>query len=278
MIFNNIEYNINSEIAEKFNNCFVDSIKDIRFSIEDVQYMNQISVINCRFKFHTISLLELRNMSLSIKKKNYYTRISNYIILDNWNLVGNILFEIINKSMEAGIFPDNWKESLVTSIEKIRNTSKCDEFRSINSLKTKKEKVVEIVVKQQLENYMEENKLLSKYHSSFRRKFSCETAVNYVVSYWKNAKNKRILEIFLDFMRAFETIDRAFLLRKLLKYGIENEGELMWFRSYLTNRKQTTRVNKTESIPIENKYGVPQGSILGALLFIMILLVCVTKI
>ena len=116
------------------------------------------------------------------------------------------MLEIINKSLETGIFPDNWRESLVTPIEKIRNSNKCDEFCPINSLKTF-EKVSETVVKQQLEKYMEENKLLSKYQSRFRRKFSCETAVNYVVSHWKNTKNNRILEIFLDFRRAFETFD-----------------------------------------------------------------------
>ena len=129
-------------------------------------------------------------------------------------LVGNILLEIINKSLETGIFPDNWKESMVTPIENVKNTNKCEEYRPINSLKTF-EKVLEIVVKQQLEN-----------QSGYRRKFSCKTAVNYVVSRWKNAKNNKILAIFLDFKRAFETIDRGMLLQKLLKYGIEDE-ELM---------------------------------------------------
>ena len=81
---------------------------------------------------------------------------------------------------------------MVTLIEKVKNTNKCEEHRPINSLKTF-EKVLETVVKQQLENYM---KLLSKYQSGFRRKFSCETAVNYVVSRWKNAKNNKILAIF----------------------------------------------------------------------------------
>ena len=79
VIFNNIEYNINSEIAENFNNYIVDSIRDIRCSIDDVQYKDQIPVINCRFKFRAISLLELRNICKTIKKKNYYRRISN-----NW--------------------------------------------------------------------------------------------------------------------------------------------------------------------------------------------------
>ena len=70
---------------------------------------------------------------------------------------------------------------MVTPIEKIKKkTNNCEEYRSINSLQLF-EKILEIAVKQQLENYMEENKLLSKYQSSFRRKFSCETGVNYVV-------------------------------------------------------------------------------------------------
>ena len=142
------------------------------------------------------------------------------------------MLEIINKLLETGIFPDNWKESMVTPIEKIKNTNKCEQFRPMNSLKTF-EKVLDTVVKQRLENYMEENKLLSKYQSGFKKKFSCETTVNYAVSRWKNAKNNKILAIFLDFRGAFKTIDKDILLQKELA-----AEELMWLRSYLTNRKQ----------------------------------------
>ena len=114
---------------------------------------------------------------------------------------------------------------------------------------------------------MKENKLLSKYQSGSRRIFLWEAAVcrKSLEEYEKN----KILAIFLNFRRAFEKIVRDILLQKLIKYGIENK-ELMWFRSYLTNRKQITRVNNTESSPIENEYRVRvrQGSILGALLFI----------
>ena len=124
-IFNNIEYNINSEMAENLNNYFVDSIKEIRYSIEDVQYKNQIPVINCRFKFRALSLLELRNICKTIKKKNDYRRISNNLILDNWDLVGNILLEIINKFLATGIFSDKCKESLVTEI---KHANKCENF------------------------------------------------------------------------------------------------------------------------------------------------------
>ena len=83
VIFNNVEYNINSEMAENFNNYFADSIKEIRSSIENVEYKNQILVVNCRFKFCAISLLELRNICNTIKKKNDFRRISNNIIGKN---------------------------------------------------------------------------------------------------------------------------------------------------------------------------------------------------
>ena len=77
-------------------------------------------MINCRFKCRAISLLQLRNICNTIKRKNDYRRISKNTILDKWDLADNILLEIINKSLVTGIFPDNWKESIVTPIEKIK--------------------------------------------------------------------------------------------------------------------------------------------------------------
>ena len=85
--------------------------------LDEVQYKNQIPVINCRFR--AILLLELGNTCKTIKKTDY-RRISNKLILDNWDFVANILLEILNKLLETEMFPNNWKESLVTSIEKTK--------------------------------------------------------------------------------------------------------------------------------------------------------------
>ena len=81
-------------------------------------------------------------------------------------------------------------------------------------------------------------------------------------------KNKIILAIFLDFKRAFETIVRNILLKKFYNYGIQ-QNELKWFKSYLTDRKQILKENNIKSEYINNDYRVPQGSVLGALLFII---------
>lgn len=268
VIFNDRECKDNYQIANKFNNYFVDSIKLIRDTIENVQYTNNIPVITSKFKFRAISLTELKNVCKGLKEKPDFNKVSIKIVLDNWNIIGKNMLNIINKSLETGVFPENWKYSMITPIEKINKTNKCEEFRPINTLKTC-EKILEKIIKEQLENYMEINNLLSKYQSGFRKKYSCETTVNYVINKWKyiDTKNK-IMAVFLDLKRAFETIDRELLIQKLYMYGIR-ENELQWFKSYLTNRKQITKVNGVKSDETDNEFGVPQGSILGALLFII---------
>ena len=68
----------------------------------------------------------MENICRNIKKKKDYRRISTGILLDNWNTVGNILLRIINRSLMTRIFPEDWRESMVTPVEKIRNTIKCE--------------------------------------------------------------------------------------------------------------------------------------------------------
>lgn len=268
VIFNDIEYKDNYQMATQFNDYFVNSIKSINNTIENVQYINNIPVITTRFRFRAVTIQDLQNICKNMKNKPDFNNVTIKLIMDNWNIIGKSMREIINKSLETGVFPDSWKYSMVTPIEKIAKTNKCEEFRPINTLKTC-EKIMEKIVKEQLETYMEQHNLFSKYQSGFRKKFSCETTVNYVINRWKYAdRKKKIMAIFLDFKRAFETIDRELLIRKLYMYGIR-ESELKWFKSYLTNRKQITKVNGVKSNKVNNEFGVPQGSILGALLFII---------
>lgn len=268
VIFDNIEYKDNKEIANKFNQYFVDSIQEIRNSIENVIYISQQPVINTKFTFTAITIQELRLLCKNMKNKCDNDKVSVSMILDNWNTAGKALLDIINKSLETGVFPEKWKESVITPVQKVEKTKKCEEYRPINALGTC-EKILEKVVKNQLEGYMEQNKYLYKHQSGFRKGFSCETAVNYIVNRWKyREKNNKIMALFLDLKRAFETIDREILLKKLYNYGVK-DTEFKWFKSYMTNRKQRTKVNNIKSSKINNEYGVPQGSILGPLLFIV---------
>ena len=86
MIFVGIEYTENVEIAERFNEYFINSIRDICKSIE-----NNVPISNDRFNFCVISLMELENICRNMRKKKDYRRVSTGILLDTWNVVGNIL-------------------------------------------------------------------------------------------------------------------------------------------------------------------------------------------
>lgn len=188
-------------------------------------------------------------------------------MLDSWNYIGNALLDIVNESLVRGIFSDCWKKSMLVTVEKIASASKCEDFRPINMLSTF-EKILESVVKMQLVQHMTENDIIISEQSAYRKSHSCETALNYVIADWKCEIDERncILAVFVDFKRAFETIDRSVLLKKLECYGIRG-SELAWFTDYLTDRYQTTKFGKTTSSQLRNELGLPQGSVLSAILF-----------
>lgn len=176
---------------------------------------------------------------------------------------------MINALLSEGYCPDGWKTSTIISIPKVRKPKKASDFRPINVLPVY-EKVLELVVKKQIEDYLESNGILTDNQSGFRRHHSCETALQFVVDEWKMRidERKMVGVIFLDLKRAFEIIDRNRLLVKLYNYGIRG-GVLKWLRSYLSDRSQIVKFNNEVSKLIINKYGVPQGSVLGPLLFII---------
>lgn len=163
----------------------------------------------------------------------------------------------------------NVRESIIVPVPKKQKARNPIDFRPINTM-ISCEKLLEKTVKDQLVNFVESNDLLSHCQSGYREKFSCESALNLIMNKWRERidRDEWVVVVFLDFKRAFETIDREILLGKLFMMGIR-DNELNWFRSYLCRRTQRTRVGDSMSEEVENYLGVPQGSILGAFLFII---------
>jgi len=124
----------------------------------------------------------------------------------------------LNKFLEKGIFPDKWKEATVVPIPKVRVTIKIEEFRPINKLPIY-EKILEVIVHEQLVEYLESNNLLKECQSRFRAKHSCETALQWVISSWKKSIGERKIIVFVDLRRAFEVVDRNIFIRKLIRYA-----------------------------------------------------------
>lgn len=270
VIFNNETYTKANEISQKFNAYFVESIVDINMSIpnptfEAVKSPEKTNI----FKFKEITLADLSKVITNIKRKGSTDGISTRIIKDSLPIIGDTFVQLINKSMRTGIFPESWKESKIVPIPKVPLTKKCEEFRPINMLPVY-EQILEVIVKDQLQVFLESNNIISDSQSGFRNRHSCETALNLVLANWKSEldQNKSVVAVFLDYKRAFETIDRNRLILKLESYGIRGV-EKKWFESYLNCRTQTTVFGGEESYAILNNLGVPQGSVLGPLLFLL---------
>ena len=121
-----------------------------------------------------------------------------------------------------------------------------------------------------LYEFLNINDLISAKQSYFRSKHSCETALTAMTDEWLNAmySNEYCGVVFADLCKAFDLVNHRILLQKLALYNI-NEKSILWFQSYLNNRKQSVKVNSTTSDELIKKYGVPQGSILGPLLFLI---------
>jgi len=128
--------------------------------------------------------------------------------------------------------------------------------------------LIELVVFNQLYEYLNDNNLLTELQSGFRPMFSTETALLEATNEWLWNIDNNLLNgvIFLDLKKAFDTMDHAILLGKLKLYGVSSES-FNWFRSYLSDRKQQTFIDGVQFDFCNITWGIPRGSILGPLLF-----------
>lgn len=178
------------------------------------------------------------------------------------------LTHIINLSISSGTFPHDWKLALVTPIHKSGNKKCPENYRPISLLGVFS-KVLEKIVNKQLIRYLESNELLSAEQFGFRQGKSTEDAVLKLFnSVCENLdKGRRVVGVFLDLAKAFDSVSIPILLKKLEHLGIRGLP-LEWFKSYLTERRQCLKVNDHISEQLSINFGVPQGSVLGPTLFI----------
>ena len=171
--------------------------------------------------------------------------------------------------LNTGIFPDELKIAKVIPLFKKDDPKLLKNYRPISLLPTIS-KVVEKIIFIQLSTYFNENKLIFDNQYGFRPKHSTEYAALELVDRIITQMDKKEvpINIFLDLSKAFDTIDHTVLLAKLRYYGIHDTA-LLLLKSYLNNRKQYVEFEDTKSEILPITIGVPQGSILGPLLFII---------
>ena len=114
------------------------------------------------------------------------------------------------------------------------------------------------------------NDLFSSKQYGFRSNHSCETALIAMTDNWLNSiyKNEYCGVLFIDLCKALDLVNKNILLEKLKLYNLD-DNSLLWFQSYLTDRKQAVKINSNSSDELTTEFGVPQGSILGPLLFLI---------
>ena len=207
--------------------------------------------------------------SLPVGKAAGPDGISNRVLRELSNELSNPFCRLFNFSLQTGVFPDNWKLSNVTPIDKGGDRSSPSNYRPV-SLLCNPEKLFERVVFKHLHNHLNDNHILTPLQSGFIPGDSTTNQLTYLYNFFAQAldSGKEVRVVFCDISKAFDRVWHEGLLLKLEAAGISG-NLLLWFRSYLTNRKQRVVLPGAESDWTYIRAGVPQGSILGPLLFLL---------
>ena len=206
---------------------------------------------------------------LQPKKTADMTGISVWLVQ---KIIANIsvpLQHIFCKSFSNGIVPNQLKVAKVVPVFKSGSKECMDNYRPI-SLLSCFSKIIEKIVGNRLTSFLDTNNLISNAQYGFRKKHSTIHPLVHFLNHVTTSLDRRehTIAIFCDLRKAFDTVNHKILLAKLHKLGVRG-SELLWFQDYLTNRKQLVHVNGSNSTLLNILIGVPQGSILGPLLFLI---------
>ena len=176
------------------------------------------------------------------------------------------MVHIINNAIKTGVFPEKWKIARVCPIPKIKNPTVAKDFRPVSILPVLS-KVFEKVILMQILQHIETS-VYNQTQSGFRKGHSTSTILLKLRDAIKQAMNKSeiTLAVMIDYSKAFDTIDHSIMVRKLRNLGF-GSSVIKVIVSYLSNRKQFVQIDDKKSKTENIFFGVPQGSILGPILF-----------
>ena len=209
------------------------------------------------------------NSIISGLQNNKASDIPIKIIKKSAHIISPVLSKYVNQSMAAGIFPDLLKVGKITPVYKKDDKELFENYRPVSTLPIFG-KIFEKVIYERLYSFLLSQQLMTPNQFGFRKGHSTSHALNYSINHIQEAlkEKQHVLGIFIDLSKAFDTIDHKILLYKLQHYGVRGNAYSL-LESYLSNRTQYVHCLKTSSDYLKVTYGVPQGSVLGPLLFLI---------
>ena len=192
------------------------------------------------------------------------------IIKKSAHITSPLLTIIFNNHMQRGTFPDELKIGKISPIYKKDDEQHIENYRPVSTLPIYG-KIFEKTIYIRFYSYFVSQNILHDKQFGFRKGHSTSHALNYSINYIHNSttkENQHVLGLFIDLSKAFDTIDHKTLLTKLELYGVRGNAHSL-IESYLSNRYQYVSVFNEKSSKLLVKYGVPQGSCLGPLLFLI---------
>ena len=274
----NVNNKINTNPAD-IANCFNDYFSNIGSKLADKIFPSKYDHLHYLKSSNPVSLFikptsktEILNLiySLNNSKSSGPFSIPTDIFKMTGNIMASPLTEIINLSFSTGIYPNNLKIAKIIHVFKNKGSNlQCNNYRPI-SLLSNINKIFEKLMYTRLYNFLDIHNCIYNLQFGFREKHSTNHALFSITEKIREAldNNNFACGIFIDLQKAFDTVDHNILLKKLNHYGIRGVAN-DWFNSYLSNRSQFVSIygfkSKTKNISI----GVPQGSVLGPLLFLI---------
>lgn len=261
------------EIAESFNNYFSNVASNLdstipKSDISPIDYLapNLLSSLY----MYPLTVCECSKIISNLKNTNYGPdRIPTRILKSVSNEITPVLCKSINTCITTGVFPDSLKVACITPIHKGGDTKDIANYRPISVLPLLS-KIFESCIYNRLYDYLCKMSIISPNQYGFQRKKSTSDAMIDLTESIYSALNlkQHSVCIMVDFRKAFDTVNHEILLGKLQRYGVRGIA-LDLLRNYLHNRKQLVRIGKKVSSIKTINIGIPQGSILGPLLFLI---------
>lgn len=256
--------------CNKLNSHFLSTFSTTTADPQLIHFFNNNTHNLARFSFRLPTINEIRDIIFSFGSNAAgIDNISLIMIKESLPFLSSHITHIVNCCLEEGYFPEAWKTSIICPVPKVNSPEVLSDLRPISLLPVLS-KVLERVVYLQLYAFVSDCQLLPINQSGFRPGHGTATVLLDVIDRIARGLDDKMATvlILLDFSRAFDCVDHNLLLAKLHYFGL-TERPASFFQHYLCGRKQQVRTSTGTSGPGEVLSGVPQGSILGPLLYIL---------